>query len=164
MPAAPALPDGCLQLICRFEDPFEHVNGEGAWSIVLATIRHPRFRSLQGLACTMTRIADAPLTTSLGIDGIVWHDDSVIAVQNGFQPSRVARFVLNSRYTRIVRVDDLDRQPSLADEPTIGTLWRGGFVYAANSQWEKYDDDGRRIPGTSLRPTLLLRVPLAVRK
>lgn len=150
----------------------------------LEPIRHTLFRSLQGIACVpgcaqvivadyshgllrvdavthaVTRITDAPGTTSLGIDGIVWHGNGLIAVQNGIAPSRIARFALNAARTQIVRVDDLDRQSALADEPTIGTLWRGAFVYVANSQWEKYGDDGRRIPGTALQPTLVMRVPL----
>ncbi len=150
----------------------------------LESIRHPLFRSLQGMAMVpggahlivadyshgllrvdlttsaVTRIVDAPGATSLGIDGIVWHHDGVIAVQNGMEPARVAKFVLDRTQSRIVRVDELDRQPHLADEPTIGTLWRGGFAYVANSQWEKYDD-ARRRPGTVLRPTLILCIPLA---
>ncbi len=153
----------------------------------LEPIRHPLFRSLQGIACVpgcaqlivadyshgllrvdaathaVARIGDAPGTTSLGIDGIIWHGKGLIAVQNGIAPSRIARFVLDSTHTRVVRVDDVDRQPALADEPTIGTLWRGAFVYVANSQWEKFGDDGRRIPGTALRPTLVMRVPLPPR-
>lgn len=151
----------------------------------LESIRHPLFRSLQGIAVvpggarlvvadyshgllcvdlstnSVTRILDAPGSTSLGIDGIVWHNDGVIAVQNGIEPARVARFVLDRTQTHIVRVDELDRQPALADEPTIGTLWRGGFAYVANSQWEKYDDHQRR-PGTVLQPTLIVCVPLAL--
>lgn len=150
----------------------------------LEPIRHPLFRSLQGLACvpgcaqlivadyshgllrmdavtqTVARIGDASGTTSLGIDGILWHGNGLIAVQNGIAPSRIARYELDPSFTHIVRVDDLDRQPAMADEPTIGTLWRGAFVYVANSQWEKYGDDGRRIAGTALRPTLLMLVPL----
>ena len=149
----------------------------------LESLRHPLFRSLQGIAPIpgqgrlivadyshgllrvdlatniVTRIADVPGTTSLGIDGIVWQRGGVIVVQNGMEPARIARFTLDGTQARVVRVDDLDRQPTVADEPTIGTLWRGGFVYVANSQWEKFDDDRRR-PGTTLMPTRLLCVPL----
>ena len=149
----------------------------------LESLHHPLFRSLQGIAPipgqsrlivadyshgllrvnlatnTVTRIADVPGTTSLGIDGIVWQRGGIIAVQNGMEPARIARFTLDGTQARVVRVDDLDRQPTVADEPTIGTLWRGGFVYVANRQWEKFDDDQRR-PGTTLTPTRLLCVPL----
>jgi sugar lactone lactonase YvrE len=156
----------------------------GVGARALESIRHPLFRSLQGIALVpggahlivadyshgllrvelatgaVARIGDLVGATSLGIDGIVWHHDGVIAIQNGIEPARVAKFVLDEAQTRIVRVDELDRQPLLADEPTIGTLGRGGFVYVANSQWEKYDDDRRR-PGTTLRPTLILCIPLS---
>jgi len=150
----------------------------------LTSMRHPLFRSLQGVAPvpgasrllladyshgllrvdldtrTVTRVIDAPGTTSLGIDGIVLHGDAVIAVQNGVEPVRIARFMLDAEQRQITRVEVLDQQPALADEPTIGTVWRGGFVYVANSQWEKYDDTGQRRAGTQLRPTFLICVPL----
>jgi hypothetical protein len=151
----------------------------------LSTTRHPLFRSLQGVAATpdglflymadyshgllrlelrtgeVVRLADAPGTTSLGIDGLVLHGHSLIGVQNGLSPARIARFTLNPDGVGISRVDVLDRQPGIADEPTIGTLLAGGFVYVGNSQWEKFDDAGRRRAGARLAPTYLIRVPLA---
>ncbi|MEO8633715.1 MAG: hypothetical protein ABI587_00420 [Gemmatimonadales bacterium] len=147
--------------------------------------RHPLFRSLQGVAATpdglflymadyshgllrqdlrtgeVIHVADAPGTTSLGVDGLVLRGRSLIGVQNGFAPPRIARFALSAGGERISAVEVLDRQPSVADEPTIGTLVPGGFVYVANSQWEKYDDAGRRREGTHLAPTHLIRISLA---
>ncbi len=154
----------------------------------LDQLRHPLFRSLQGIVQVpgqprlivadyshgllrvdlgtnaVTRIVDADSSTSLGVDGIIWHNGSIIAVQNGIEPARIVRFVLNDSASRITRLDLLDRQPMVADEPTIGTLWGGGFVYVANSQWEKYDSNGRRKSGTVLRPSQLVLVPLPVRR
>lgn len=154
----------------------------------LTLMRHPLFRSLQGVAPvpgstrlivadyshgllrvdpgtrTVTRIADATGTTSLGVDGISWIDGSVVAVQNGIAPARIVRFALNDEQSQILSAQVIDRQPEVADEPTIGTIWRGGFVYVANSQWEKYDDAGKRRPGTSVRATQLLCVPLTRRQ
>lgn len=153
----------------------------------LESLRSPLFRSLQGVAEVpgraqlvvadyshgllrvdlrtrkVARIADAPSSTSLGIDGIVWYQGSIIAVQNGLAPARVASFSLDDSLTRVLRVHVLDRQPDIADEPTIGTRWRGGFVYVANSQWEKHDDNGQRVRDTQLRETLLIYVPLKPR-
>ncbi|MGE0441524.1 MAG: hypothetical protein AB7S39_13645 [Gemmatimonadales bacterium] len=34
------------------------------------------------------------------------------------------------------------------------------FVYVANSQWEKYAEDGSRRPGTVLAQPVLLSVPI----
>src|SRR5207253_6991996 len=44
----------------------------------------------------------------------------------------------------------------VADEPTIGTLAGAYFVYVANSQWEKYTDDGKRKPEVKLTAPVLL--------
>lgn len=150
----------------------------------LESFRNPLFRSLQGIAPSpnanvvyvadyshgllrvdlatkaVTRLDDAPSSTSLGCDGIVWDRGAIVAVQNGVAPARVVRFVLDDAGMRIVRVDVLDRNTPIADEPTIGTIAGGRFVYVANSQWEKYDGGGRRIPGRPLARPVLLAVPL----
>ncbi len=108
----------------------------------------------------VSRVTDAPGTTSRGIDGIVWHDGSVIAVQHGIEPSRLAQFTLDASRSRVRKATVLDRQPELADEPTIVTRWRDGVVYVGNSQWEKYNAVGARTVGTVLSPTRLIFVPL----
>jgi hypothetical protein len=150
----------------------------------LEAITSPLFRSLQGMAPTpdgrllyvadyahgllrvdletraVTRLEDAPHTTSLGCDGIVWDRGAIVAVQNGVSPARIMRFVLDSSGQRISDAQVLDRNSSIADEPTIGTVVGDEFVYVANSQWEKYTDDGRRKPGRPLTKPVLLAVPL----
>ena len=149
----------------------------------LLPIRHPLFRSLQGVAPAsgrtvfvadyshgllkvdvltgeVIRLADAPGSTSLGCDGLVWHDGAIIAVQNGVAPPRVMRFELDSAWTRIVAADVLDRNLPTADEPTIGTVVGDEFIYVANSQWEKYTDTGDRRAGTVLRRPVLISVPV----
>lgn len=153
-------------------------------SDTLETIRHPLFRSLQGMAAppnakvlyvadyshgllrvdleakTVTRLDDAPATTSLGCDGLVWDNGAIIAVQNGVAPARVMRFVLDRTGTRIERAELLDRNSLIADEPTIGTIVGGEFVYVANSQWAKFTEGGARIPARRLTAPVLLAVPL----
>jgi len=156
-------------------------------SLELQPIRHPLFRSLQGVAPApgaravfvadyshgllkvdlfsgeVTRLVDAPGSTSLGCDGIAWHEDAIIAVQNGVTPPRVMRFELDSSWTRIVRADVLERNPAVADEPTLGTIVGDEFIYVANSQWEKYDASGARIPRTVLRRPVLVAIPARLR-
>lgn len=147
-------------------------------------ITHPLFRSLQGAAATpdgaalyvadyshglmrvaldghaVLRLADPAGATTLGLDGIVLHRGAIVGVQNGIAPPRIVRFTLNADGRGITRAEVLDRNVPLADEPTIGTVLDDAFIYVANSQWEKYDDGGRRRPGTVLAPTVLLRLPL----
>jgi hypothetical protein len=155
-------------------------------SPALIPIRHPLFRSLQGIAPIdgrtvivadyshgllkvdlpsgeVTRIADAPNSTSLGVDGIAWHDGAIIGVQNGVSPPRIMRFELDTSRTRITRAGALDRNTTIADEPTSGVVVGDDFIYVANSQWEKYNDSGARIPGTVLRRPVLLMLPIGRR-
>ena len=154
----------------------------GADSLIPFT--HPLFHSLQGMAPTpdarfvylsdyshgllrvdlathaVARLDDAPGSTSLGCDGIVLDHDAIIAVQNGVSPARIMRFVLDATGTRIARATVLDQNLALADEPTIGTVIDGAFVYVANSQWDKHDDKGRRVPTIPLTAPMLIAVPI----
>jgi sugar lactone lactonase YvrE len=147
-------------------------------------ITNPLFRSLQGLAPIpdgrslyladyshgllrvelatgrVSRLHDAPGSTSLGCDGIVWHRGSLIAVQNGVAPARVMRFALDTTGNRILRADVLDRHVPLAVEPTVGAVAGNVFVYVANSQWNNYEEDGTRKVSVALAPPVLLAVPL----
>ena len=150
----------------------------------LEAIRHPLFRSLQGMATppdanvlyvadyshgilhvdlvtrAVTRLDDAPATTSLGCDGLVWYRGAIIAVQNGVTPARIMRFVLDATGARIERAELLDRNSLVADEPTIGTIVGDQFVYVANSQWEKYTESGARIRARRLTAPVLLGILL----
>ena len=153
----------------------------------IEAIRHPLFRSLQGIAVapdgrvvyvadyshgilrvdvasgSVTRVADPPNSTTLGCDGIVWFENSIVAVQNGVVPPRIMRFRLDPTGHRIVGADVLDRNFEVADEPTIGTIAGREFVYVANSQWEKYSEDGALNPGARLTRPVLLAVSLPPR-
>lgn len=106
------------------------------------------------------RLQEAPGTTVLGIDGMVWHDGALLAVQNGVTPARIVRVQLDAELTRVQSLAVIDKQPAIATDPTIGTLWRGGFAYVANSQWSQYNARGQRVTGTALSPTVILCVPL----
>lgn len=150
----------------------------------LERLSSPLFMSLQGIATTpdpnvlyvadysigllrvdlrsgdVVRVSDAPRSTSLGCDGLVWHDGSIIAVQNGVEPARIMRFHLDATGHAITRADVIDRNVSLATEPTIGTIVNGSFYYVANSQWQLYDAAGRRLPMRHAEPLQILRLRL----
>jgi sugar lactone lactonase YvrE len=150
----------------------------------LEAIRSPLFRSLQGIAPSpdgrllyvadyshgilrvnlatksVMRVADAPGSTSLGCDGLAWDRGAIVAVQNGIAPPRIVRFTLSASGDRITEAKVLDRNWEVADEPTIGTIVGNTFVYVANSQWEKYDPNMRRVQTKPLSRPRLLAVPL----
>ncbi|MFN8580000.1 MAG: hypothetical protein U0163_03355 [Gemmatimonadaceae bacterium] len=150
----------------------------------LTRIENPYFHSLQGVAFApgghtlyvadyshgllhldldsrrVTRLVDAPHSTSLGCDGIVWFNGSIIAVQNGVDPARVVRFFLDRSGGRITRVEVLDQNSDVADEPTIGAMRGGEFLYVATSQWNKFTDAGVRRPEVPLTMPRILGVPV----
>lgn len=130
-------------------NPVLHVLKRGA--TVLEQIRHPLFRSLQGIAPapdgsavyladyshgllrvdlatgTVHRVGDPPASTTVGCDGIAWHDNAIIAIQNGYAPPRVMRFTLDAGGTRVVDARVLDRTRSWR------TSRRSGRSSATNS-------------------------------
>jgi hypothetical protein len=151
----------------------------------LIRITSPLFRSLQGIApvprSTIVYLADyshgllrLDLTTRvvswlgipaggtpIGIDGLAWHEGSLIAVQNGVSPPRIVRFDLNAAGTRITRSTVIDQNFEIADEPTAGTVADGHFLYVANSQWEQYDRVGVLKPNARLAAPVILAIPLS---
>ena len=174
-------PNGDVYVTDSYEPVIYHLR---ASDDTFERITSPLFRSLQGVAPTpdgrsvfisdysrglllldvatgeVTRLDDALGTTSRGCDGIVLDArGAIIAVQNGLSPARVVRFVVDSAKRRVLSATVLD-QDARADEPTIGTIARGEFVYVANSQWEKHDEAGVRKAGTTLTAPVLLAVPL----
>jgi hypothetical protein len=108
----------------------------------------------------VSALRTAANVTTLGIDGLYLHRGALIAVQNGVVPARVVRFCLDAAGRGVRRAELLDRNPALADEPTLGTIVGDSAFYVATSQWDKFDDAGRRAPGTTLRPASVLRVAL----
>ncbi|MCC6243734.1 MAG: hypothetical protein IT353_12900 [Gemmatimonadaceae bacterium] len=112
----------------------------------------------------VTRLRAPDSMTTVGVDGIVWYDDGIVAVQNGVSPSRVVHFTVDHAQRAVQSMRLLDRQPTVATEPTIGTIWQDGFVYVGTSQWQAYDDQGARRRAQHLQPTVLVCVALRERQ
>jgi sugar lactone lactonase YvrE len=145
---------------------------------------NPLFRSLQGMAIAsdgatmfvadyahgllrvdlasraVVPMAHEKNVALLGIDGLYWHHGQLVGIQNGVTPARVARFCLGGDMRSVQRIELLDRNPAVADEPTLGTVVGDSLFYVATSQWEKFDDDGKRVPNTVLRSATVLGLDL----
>lgn len=96
-----------------------------------------------------------------GIDGLYWHEGDLLGVQNGCNPGRVIRIRLADEGRRIAGVQVLQshHHPALA-EPTTGAL-RGQSLYViANSYVARYQPDGSIKDAATLKPTVLLAVPV----
>lgn len=80
-----------------------------------------------------------------GTDGLYFKDGWLIAVQNGVEPERIARFHLSGN--QVDRWETVEsNSPGLGD-PTHGVLVGNDFYFIANSGWDRVQDDGTMKPG-----------------
>ena len=54
----------------------------------------------------------------------------------------------------------LERAHPRYDEPTLGVVVAGELYYIANSQWERFGQDGTVADSTALQRPVVLRLPL----
>jgi hypothetical protein len=95
-----------------------------------------------------------------GIDGMYLAGDSLIAVQNGTEPHRVVRLVLDPSLTRVLRWEALESNSPGLGEPTHGTFVGKDFFFIANSGWDQLAEDGSLKPGAAMTPAAVLRLTL----
>jgi outer membrane protein assembly factor BamB len=81
-----------------------------------------------------------------GIDGLLFYNGDLIAIQNGVSPLRTTRYTLNNEMTRISSATMIDRGHPAFNEPTMGCLNGTEFYYVANSAWKAYDDNFQLKP------------------
>ena len=105
---------------------------------------------------SVSLLETADSVIALGIDGLYFYKGSLVGIQNGLEPHRLARFTLDRDGNRIVRAQVLEQGHPKHNEPTLGVLVGGELYYVANSQWELFGEDGRIAnPRLLERPTVL---------
>jgi hypothetical protein len=115
---------------------------------------------IDGKTKAVSKLAHPGNVTLLGIDGLYFHRAGLIAIQNGVNPHRVLRLVLNKEWNRIERAEVMEANHVLFDEPTLGVIVQDMFYYIANSQWGSVDDKGALAPLDKLRPPVVLKIAL----
>lgn len=98
-------------------------------------------------------------TNPIAIDGLYFHRGNLIAIQNGFRPHRVARFVLNKDFSRITKSETLEANHADFNEPTLGAIVGDDFYFIANSQWNLVDENGK-LAEDKLKEPVILRLKL----
>jgi hypothetical protein len=155
----------------------------GAW----LTVQHPGFRSLQGMALlpdgrrviiadyshglyllhldnlSVHRIADAPATSVLGLDGLAWFEGMLYAVQNGGVVPQVVAISFTADFSAVQRVRVVDRQPTVAPAPSSIFSSTDGLFYVGNSPWSLFETTGVRTSEPAPPLTSVLRMPEAGR-
>jgi hypothetical protein len=76
-----------------------------------------------------------------GIDGLVFYNNSLIAIQNGVVPIRIVRYKLNETETEIIGFKVLDNNRQVFNEPALAALAKNKMYFFANSPWKFYDKD-----------------------
>ena len=92
----------------------------------------------------------------VGLDGLYRNDDSLIGIQNGTQPERIVRLVMNPAETEITGGQVIHQIGQF--DPTHAVEVDGWFYATSNVGWSKVDDNtGQLKPGEKFTPPVLLR-------
>lgn len=93
--------------------------------------------------------------TPKGIDGLIFYENTLLAIQNGIKPIRITQFQLNNEQNEIGSFKILDNNRPEFNEPTLGTLTGNKLYFFANSPWSAYDKNGILNEAKVTNPTLL---------
>ena len=76
-----------------------------------------------------------------GIDGLVYHQNSLIAIHNGVTPIRIVRYDLDSENNAITGFTVSDHNRESFNEPALATISNDKLYFFANSPWKFYTAD-----------------------
>jgi Tol biopolymer transport system component len=108
----------------------------------------------------VTRLPVPDGDSTSGVDGLVYADGRLVAIQNGIEPSRVSVFDLAPDGAGIARARILVMNHPILDEPTLGTVVDGVLYFSANNQGHRYHDVKNPPRPEDLRDAVILRVPV----
>lgn len=109
---------------------------------------------------SVSQLASPSTMTLLGIDGLYFYKDSLIATQNGVNPQRVVRFFLSKDMKSIERMETLEANHAQHDDITLGMLMGNNFYYIPNSQWWAISNDGKLASEDKLKEPIVLTLNL----
>jgi sugar lactone lactonase YvrE len=108
-------------------------------------------------------VAPIPVPADLalsGIDGLVYADGRLVAIQNGIEPHRVLLLELAPGGAQIAHGRILEMNNPHFDEPTLGTVVGGALYVSANNQGHRYYDLKNPPKSGDLQDAVILKVPL----
>lgn len=108
----------------------------------------------------ITKIIPAENTTMLGIDGLYFYQNSLIATQNGVNPQRVIKLNLSKDLSKVESFQVLEANNPIFDEITLGVLVNKEFYFVANSQWEALGEGGKFAAPDKLKDVNVLKIKL----
>lgn len=99
-------------------------------------------------------------TNLTGIDGMVLHNDDLMAIQGMHGADRIIRIHLSENGMRVERIEVLQNNHPSMNLPTTGVMAENSFYYIANSQVRSFDEKGKIFPIEKLQPVVILKVRL----
>jgi hypothetical protein len=97
--------------------------------------------------------------TLAGIDGLYWHEGSLVGVQYGTGTFRVMRWRLSSDGQRVTASETQEYRTPLVSFPTTGAVAGENFYYIANTGIANLKDD-KIVDPAKLEPVHIAVVPL----
>jgi hypothetical protein len=100
------------------------------------------------------RVQTPEAVSDYGIDGLYRRGNTLVWIQNGVRPHRVAALELDDEGRSGVEARLLAVNLPEFDEPTLGTIAGGRFYFVANSHWNRFDRDND-LPADLSGPIIL---------
>jgi hypothetical protein len=98
-------------------------------------------------------------STLAGIDGLYWHKRSLVGVQYGNGPYRVAQWRLSPDGLKVTSTDVFEYRTPLISFPTTGAILEGKFYFIANTGIGNHKD-GEVVDRSKLEPINIAVVAL----
>ncbi|MGB0523139.1 MAG: TPR end-of-group domain-containing protein [Flammeovirgaceae bacterium] len=93
----------------------------------------------------------------VGVDGLYFYKNSLIAIHNGITPFRVVEYILDDQLEVVKKYDILEHATPELNEPTLGVFCGDEFYYVANSPWGAYDRKGNLLQD-KLKKGLIMKI------
>jgi hypothetical protein len=126
------------------------------YTMGIAVIDLPAAGAAANLSAKLNYLPHPENVAVVGLDGLYRNGNSLIGIQNGTEPERILRFLMNPAQTEITG-DQVIHQVGQLD-PTHAVEVNGWFYATANVGWSKVDDNtGQLRPGEKFTAPVLLR-------
>jgi sugar lactone lactonase YvrE len=126
------------------------------YTMGIAVIDLPAAGATPNLSAKLNYLPHPENVAVVGLDGLYQNGDSLIGIQNGTQPERIMRLVMNAAQTEITNAQVVHQIAQL--DPTHAVEVDGWFYATSNVGWSKVDDNtGQLKPGEKFTPPVLLR-------
>lgn len=98
-----------------------------------------------------------PHNTVAGADGLYWHAEKLIAVQNGIGSPRIAVFQLADDGLHVSKTTVVENRSKFSVLPTTGAFDGDDFYFIVNSQMDNLNGD-RVLDNTKLQPVRIAKL------